>query len=232
MNGAGATEADGQANHRSDVGRRVAQRREELGLSREAVAERAGVAPEYLRYLEEHQSSPSVPSLTRVARALQTTVADLSGVTALSAAPASRSGRTEPTELSPEECRKLLASHSVGRVAVSAPTGPAIVPVNYTFTEEEDAVIYRTELGSTSAEAEGDEVAFEVDRLDETLRVGWTVMVSGEARRVTDPAEAERLASRARAQEWEHSGGPAETRRWLWMRVAAERVSGTRVSLG
>jgi nitroimidazol reductase NimA-like FMN-containing flavoprotein (pyridoxamine 5'-phosphate oxidase superfamily)/DNA-binding XRE family transcriptional regulator len=209
-------------NHRSDVGRRVALRREQLGLSREVVAERAGVAPEYLRYLEEQSASPSIPSLTRVARALQTTVAALSGAEARSAAPAPQEAGGEPTELPQEECEELLAAHSMGRIAVATPEGPAIVPVDYTV--DDGGVVFRTEPGATPSFAEGEEVAFEVDRLDEAQHVGWSVMVAGHAREVTDPAAVERLVERANAS-W------AAGERGMWVRVEPERVSGRRVSL-
>jgi nitroimidazol reductase NimA-like FMN-containing flavoprotein (pyridoxamine 5'-phosphate oxidase superfamily)/DNA-binding XRE family transcriptional regulator len=222
----GAPGAAAGPNHRSDVGRRVTLRREQLGLSREDVAERAGVAPEYLRYLEEQPASPSLPSLTRVARALQCTVAELSGVQTPSAASTPAAELGEPTELSTAECYELLAAHTVGRIAVETPDGPAIVPVNYTYVEDEDAVVFRTSPGATPSFAEGEEVAFEVDRLDEAQRVGWSVMVAGQAERVTDPASVERLAARAHAEPW--AGGE----RPLWVRVRAERVSGRRVPLG
>ncbi|WP_406405454.1 helix-turn-helix domain-containing protein [Streptomyces sp. NBC_01643] len=45
-----------------DVGRRVAARREELGLSRQEVAERSGSATTYIQYLEEHQPPTSSTS--------------------------------------------------------------------------------------------------------------------------------------------------------------------------
>ena len=213
------------ANHRSDVGRRCAERREQLGLSREDVAERAGIAPEYLRYLEEQASSPSIPSLTRVARALQTTVAELSGVTAPSGAPTPPGRPGELTELSSEECHELLAAHTLGRVAVATPEGPAIVPVNYTFVEDEDAVVFPT-TPDVIPFTEGDEVAFEVDRLDEALHVGWSVMLAGEAHQITDPAALARLEVRQREEPWVVGERP------MWVRVAAERLSGHRVPLG
>ncbi|SDH96608.1 Helix-turn-helix domain-containing protein, partial [Sinosporangium album] len=37
-----------------DIGRRVARRREDLGLTREQLAERTGMDPGYLAYLEEN----------------------------------------------------------------------------------------------------------------------------------------------------------------------------------
>jgi hypothetical protein len=36
---------------RGDLGRRIARRRTELGLTRRETAQRAGMAPSYLRYL-------------------------------------------------------------------------------------------------------------------------------------------------------------------------------------
>lgn len=213
-------------NHRTDVGRRVALRREQLGLSRRDVAERAGIAPEYLRYLEERLASPSLPSLTRVARALQTTVADLSGVETASSAPAPGGRRGEPAELTPQECHELLAAHTVGRVAVATPDGPAIVPVNYAYLREEAALVFRTARGAAPSFAQGEEVAFEVDRLDEAQQVGWSVMVVGAAREITDRAAIERLISLVEVEPW--AGG----QRPLWVRLAVERVSGRRVPLG
>lgn len=75
-----------------DLGRRVTMRREQLGLSRQAVAERAGSAPSYLQYVEERQATPGIGFLLRLAQALETTVDELTGGTTelprVSAAPA------------------------------------------------------------------------------------------------------------------------------------------------
>ncbi|WP_228079195.1 helix-turn-helix domain-containing protein [Streptomyces profundus] len=214
-------------NHRTDVGRRVALRREQLGLDRATVAERAGVAPEYLRYLEERPASPSHASLTRVARALDTTVAELSG--------APRPAGGAPPELSHKEglrvldeatCWELLAGHSVGRVAVATPGGPAIVPVTYTL--DDHTVVYRTApKASPSFLPEADDLAFEVDHLDEAQRLGWSVLVVGRARRVTEPAELAALTERHPAPEepW------ADGHRDVWVRLTPDRVTGRRVTL-
>ncbi|WP_175609365.1 helix-turn-helix domain-containing protein, partial [Streptacidiphilus griseoplanus] len=60
-----------------DVGRRVAHRRTALGLSREELAARTGMAAEYLRYVEEHPAQLEPDAITRLAGALQTTVEQL-----------------------------------------------------------------------------------------------------------------------------------------------------------
>ncbi|MGK5533764.1 helix-turn-helix domain-containing protein [Streptomyces sp. URMC 129] len=210
-------------NHRSDVGRRVALRREQLGLSRDEVAARAGVAPQYLRYLEERPASPSVASLARVARALEISVAELTGAERPvgSTCPPPHG---EMVELDPDECYELVAAHSVGRVAVTGPGGPAIVPVSYGLVE--GAVVFRTMPGAgPSHAADAEETAFEVDALDEAQGAGWSVLLVGPARRVTDPAEVARLAQEVPAGPW------ASGDRDLWVRLRPVRATGRRVRL-
>lgn len=57
-----------------DLGRRLAARRVNLGLTRRQAAARAGMAVTYLRYLEEHPgAAPGTSALMRLAEALETT---------------------------------------------------------------------------------------------------------------------------------------------------------------
>ena len=53
--------------------------RKRQGLTRAETARRAGMAPEYLEYLEERPADPSLATLIRLAGALGTTVAALRG---------------------------------------------------------------------------------------------------------------------------------------------------------
>lgn len=62
-----------------DLGRRVAQRRMELGLTRDQLAARAGMATGYLTYLETQVAHVGSSGLARLADALQTTVDELLG---------------------------------------------------------------------------------------------------------------------------------------------------------
>lgn len=84
----------------------------------------------------------------------------------------------EPVELTVSECQDLLDGGVVGRVALSTPLGPRIVPVNYVM--HEGAIVFRTtpysELGSYGP---GSEVAFEVDYLDYEHQQGWSVVALG-----------------------------------------------------
>ncbi|WP_282699710.1 pyridoxamine 5'-phosphate oxidase family protein [Streptomyces sp. CC219B] len=209
----------------SDLGRRLALRRARLGLTRREVAARAGMASSYLRYLEEQTvAAPGIGALIRLAEALQTTVTELTGGEAeRPPGPGRAAPHPEFTELSPAECRALLATHGVGRLAVPTETGPVVVPVNYTVLD--DTIVFRTRLGTTPAQASGCQVAFEVDRIDDAFSSGWSVLVRGYARTVTDPDEASRLDERAYSAPW--AGG----RRALWVRIEPRTVSGRRIAV-
>ena len=85
------------------------------------------------------------------------------------------------------ECLELLAGASVGRVVFTDRGLPVVLPV--TFLLEDDAVVFRTDMGSQLAtKTNGAVVAFEVDDVEPALRVGWSVSVHGQA--TTGPASA------------------------------------------
>ncbi|GGJ06619.1 helix-turn-helix domain-containing protein [Streptomyces brasiliensis] len=208
-----------------DLGRRLAARRSQLGLSLEETAECAGMAPSYVRYLEEHPgAAPGSGPLVRLAEVLQTTVTDLTGGAVDLPPGTGRAGRTpEFTELDPDECRSLLSAHGVGRLAVPMDSGPVIVPVNYDVVD--DAIVFRTAEGTTPALADSRPVAFEVDRIDDAFSQGWSVLVRGRARTVTDPDEESRLTARAYSLPW--AGGERD----VWVRVEPETVTGRRITV-
>ncbi|MBX7161778.1 MAG: pyridoxamine 5'-phosphate oxidase family protein [Acidimicrobiia bacterium] len=90
------------------------------------------------------------------------------------------------------ECRDLLAAAHIGRVATASRGRPVVFPVNAVV--EDDLVFVRCGTGTLFREAEaGHTVAFEVDGSDPTYQTGWSVLVSGSARVVTDPRELERV---------------------------------------
>ncbi|WP_127361118.1 pyridoxamine 5'-phosphate oxidase family protein [Actinacidiphila soli] len=206
-----------------DIGRRIALRREQLGLTREQVSDRAGTAPGYLQYVEEQPAAaPDLGFMLRLAEALETSLSRLHGGDADLPPGTGRAARhPELVELAPDECWAHLATHGVGRIAVSTPDGPAIAPVNYTVADR--AVAFRTAAGATPALAAGTETAFEVDHIDEALSQGWSVLVVGHADHVTDPGAVRRLADAARTGPW--AGGDRE----LWVRIEPVRVTGRRI---
>ncbi|MEW2083221.1 pyridoxamine 5'-phosphate oxidase family protein [Streptomyces sp. NPDC005283] len=205
-----------------DIGRRVAQRREEIGLTREDVALRAGSAPGYLQYIEERAVTPGIGFLLRLANALETTVADLTGGGTDLPPGAGRAGyHPELVEMTVEECREQLSTHGVGRVAVSTADGPAIVPVNYLVMD--DMVAYRTAPDAVPAAAADTEVAFEVDHIDDALSQGWSVLAVGPAHVVTDPEALRHLEEKAHTTPW--AGGDRD----LWVTITPSRLTGRRI---
>ncbi|MFJ5837142.1 helix-turn-helix domain-containing protein [Streptomyces shenzhenensis] len=208
-----------------DLGRRLAARRIQVGLTRREAATRAGMATSYLGYLENHPgAAPSTGALMRLAEALETTVTELSGGAVELPSGTGHAARSpEFTRLRPGECRALLASHGVGRIAVPTSSGPVIVPVNYGVVDE--AIVFRTARGATPSLAEGRQVGFEVDHIDDAFSQGWSVLARGTAREVTDPQEQRRLTQRAYSMPW--AGGT----RNLWVRIHPFTVTGRRITV-
>jgi nitroimidazol reductase NimA-like FMN-containing flavoprotein (pyridoxamine 5'-phosphate oxidase superfamily) len=138
-----------------------------------------------------------VETLTRLADALGSTVAALRGG-GMDLPPGQGQALLHPRlrDIDADECRALLDTHGVGRLAVTASDGcPAVVPVNYDVLD--DAIVFRTAPASTPAAAAGTEVAFEVDHMDEAMSRGWSVLVVGPASAVTEPGTVRRLTERA-----------------------------------
>jgi hypothetical protein len=87
--------------------------------------------------------------------------------------------------LTADECRRLLATERIGRLAVTVGALPLVLPVQYEVVDTR--VLLRTpghhELGTS---IDGQVVGFEIDHLDLDHGAGWCVAVTGTARVVTD----------------------------------------------
>ncbi|WP_411124072.1 helix-turn-helix domain-containing protein [Streptomyces sp. x-19] len=207
---------------RSDLGRRIAARRQQLGLSRAEVAARAAASPGYLAYVEEHAAEPSIGFLLRLAGALDTTVAELTGSTVdLPTGFGQAGAHPEVLALGPAECRELLSTHGIGRVAVTVDDTPAVFPVNYTVVD--DVIAYRTQAGSGPAAAAGHEAALEVDHIDDAFSQGWSVLAVGPAEVVTGFYESRRFEEQAYSAPWVGSG------RYQWIALRPHHLSGRRI---
>jgi uncharacterized protein len=139
---------------------------------------------------------------------------------------AAQSGERRLTVLSRSDCCRLLASRKVGRLAFMARAGvPLIVPVNYVFDGR--SILIRSGPGPKLLAAEREElVSFEVDDLDEELRAGWSVVVTGRAKRLlwAHHGSRERSPSGIELPEaW--AAGPREH----VMSIEASRISGRRL---
>src|SRR5690348_15001388 len=86
-----------------------------------------------------------------------------------------------------DECLRLLTTATLGRIGISSGALPVILPVNFRLVG--DAIVFRTAPGTKlDAATRGAVVAFEVDDMDPIEHTGWSVMVTGVARPVTEPA--------------------------------------------
>lgn len=178
-----------------DLSRRVARRRAELGLSLEDVAKEAGIDPGYLNYLEHHSDAHlSAGSLILLAMALKSSPELLLGGHPPLRRDGRGSGRHPQVEpLTREQCEVHLASGEYGRLVYSVARGPVAIPVNYEFTNGE--IVISTDPDKANWLEGLRIVGFEVDRVVDGLGEGWSVLVTGEVRRVDDPDERGRLSS-------------------------------------
>lgn len=212
--GAGAT----------DLGRRIAEERARSGLSRDEVAERAGMSAGYLAYLETSSSpNPSQATLTRLAAALDAPPDALSGA-GMNMPPGRRDAAKNAVlaELTPEECRRYVAAGGIGRFLYDDKTrGPVALPVN--FEMDGDDVVFRTSSDASLADGLHDRrVSFDVDHIDDTLGEGWSVLLSGTASVITDADELAR-AKALDIRPW------ADGDRDTYIRLVPSETTGRRI---
>ncbi|PWI13300.1 pyridoxamine 5'-phosphate oxidase [Streptomyces sp. Act143] len=96
-------------------------------------------------------------------------------------------------ELDSSEALRLLGGVSLGRVVFTRHALPQIRPVNHVVDGGD--IVIRTHEGAAltshtrQAPSTGVVVAYEADVIDPDTHLGWSVVVTGYARLVTDPRE-------------------------------------------
>lgn len=128
-------------------------------------------------------------------------------------------------ELTRDQCLDLLRSHLfLGRIGYVVDGLPIIVPVN--FVVDGESVVYSTAKGSKlSWLSNHSRVAFQADHDRPSDRSGWSVLIHGTAREVTDPAEVETLREGS-LRSW---AVPSADH---WVRISIDRISGRRLERG
>jgi len=184
-----SNDGDAPEAHPGDMARRITRRRTELGLSTEEVAEKAGIDPGYLRYFEESaEGRLSAGTVLLLALALECSPEDLYGGRVDRPPGRGRAGRhPELRELTAAQCEAHMRDGGVGRVVFLSPRGPVAHPVNFAVSEG-DVIVSTTVTQAEDLEGQ-DRVSFEIDRVDEAMSEGWSVLVTGGAHRVDDPDE-------------------------------------------
>ncbi|KOT40690.1 pyridoxamine 5'-phosphate oxidase [Streptomyces caelestis] len=118
-----------------------------------------------------------------------------------------------------QECLRLLAEAPVGRVVYTRQALPAVLPVNFTLDTDSSVALCTSAASDLVRAVDGVVVAFEADDFDAGNRSGWSVVVTGRAAVVTDPAEHERLL-RTGPRSW------MPMRDGVFVRIEAEMVKG------
>ena len=129
-------------------------------------------------------------------------------------------GRTGLEVLDTDECLTLLSQCSLGRLAVLLDGRPLIFPVN--FVLDGTAVVFRNDPGTKVYAARNQPVAFECDGTDAVYHTGWSVLATGDAVEVHDPAEHDRLGQLSLGP-W--CPGPKA----IWLRIQPETLTGRRI---
>ncbi|MET7689271.1 pyridoxamine 5'-phosphate oxidase family protein [Streptomyces sp. NPDC005483] len=102
-------------------------------------------------------------------------------------------------ELDATEALRLLGSVSLGRIVFTRHALPTVRPVNHVL-DGGDIVIRTHEAATLTSYARetggpGVVVAYEADAIDPDTHLGWSVVVTGYARLVTDPGDLARFST-------------------------------------
>lgn len=120
-----------------------------------------------------------------------------------------------------EECLELLRTQPVARLGLSVQALPVIVPVNFVLRDDE--IVICTSPGSKLAAAcDRSVVALEVDDYDSMSHTGWSVLVQGGSRVLSEVDEVDD-ASHLWLRPW---ANPSANR---WIAVSTDLISGRRI---
>ncbi len=123
------------------------------------------------------------------------------------------------TTISRVECEALLERTLIGRIVYVADNHPIALPVNYRW--HEGSVVFRTLAGQKLNAAVADRpISFEIDGWDADRHTGWSVLIKGHGREVSEWAEQEQLEQLGLVP-W--ANGDWKVR---WIRIEASAIEG------
>ena len=122
-----------------------------------------------------------------------------------------------------DESLRLLGTAVLGRIGITSRALPVVLPVNFRFDGRQ--VLIRTGVG-TKLDAATDHavVSFEVDEIDPATEAGWSVVVTGVAREVTDPRTLAEVEERP-ITRWADGDGAERV-----IAISVDLVSGRRIT--
>lgn len=125
--------------------------------------------------------------------------------------------------LEPLDCYGFLRQRFVGRLGYVHDGRAVIVPVNYRL-DGSCRVVVRSAAGQKlEAARRGEVLSLQVDGADELYHTGWSVLVSGPAEEIVDPAEIEPLGDLL-LRPW-----AGEAAAGHWIRIRPDVVQGRRL---
>jgi len=127
--------------------------------------------------------------------------------------------------LSEDQCRELLASRDLGRIAFPLGDETEIFPINYAI--DGVIVVFRTDPGTKLAQVMASRVSFEIDEWNAATKVGWSVVLKGVAREVTVGIDPFSTTLRARTVE---PLAPGDHEHWI--AIYPSVISGRRFRRG
>lgn len=211
-------------NDAGDLGRRIAERQDELNLTSAQVAERAGMATDYLEYLEVTPTAePSSSALLRIALALKMSVSDLlGGEQGRAHGRADAAPDPHLVDLNEKECEAYLAGGGVGRLIFRSADRPVALPVNFK-TSAGDIIFRSDDDGEVSRIGSEEPVSFEVDRIDDAMREGWSVLATGTVHPVSSAEQIHEVQALG-IEPW--AGGE----RCTYFRLTVTELTGKRIN--
>lgn len=121
-----------------------------------------------------------------------------------------------------DECLRLLGSATIGRIGITIDALPVVLPINFGLVG--DRILFRTGIGTKlNAATSNAIVSFEVDDFDPMSHTGWSVVVTGAAREVTEIERVAALQS-ARIPRWAPAGDACI------VEIDTTRISGRRIT--
>ncbi|MFJ1967324.1 pyridoxamine 5'-phosphate oxidase family protein [Streptomyces sp. NPDC087903] len=129
-------------------------------------------------------------------------------------------------ELDGVEALRLLGSVSLGRIVFTRHALPTVRPVNHVLVDGDIVIRTHGDAALTrythQTGGEGAVVAYEADDIDPDTHLGWSVVVTGYARLVTEPDELARYRALLRpwvSQRMDHA-----------VRISPDLITGVRLT--
>lgn len=120
-----------------------------------------------------------------------------------------------------DECVRLLATATLGRVGITVGALPVVVPIDFQLID--DQVVFRVGVGTKlDAAIHNSVIAFEADEAAPPGGGAWSVSITGMAREVIDPDDVARMRLENVAR-WNRRGADR------YIAVPTDVVSGCRI---